>query len=115
MLISNISGPDLRDAERLLARDCSELISMASGLRDVERLLGRDGSSSGSALFRAVSSSFFSSSPAPSVGAFFLGERDRADLALGERAFFDTDGALGGGGGGCGGATGNKATGSDKG
>jgi hypothetical protein len=76
-------------------------------MRDADLLLA------GSALLRAVSSSFFSSSPAPSVGGLSLGERDRVDLAaLGERAFFDTDGALGGGGVGCRGATGRGAIGS---
>ena len=73
----------LRSSERarLLERDGSELISNTSG----------------SALFRAVSSSFFSSSPAPSVCCFFLAsrERDRVELPLGVRAFLS---AVGGGG-----------------
>jgi len=107
-----MSGPDLRDADRRLARDGSETIAGPSLARDADLLVAR---ASGSALLRAVSSSFFSSSPAPSVGGLSLRERDRAGLALGERAFFDTDGALGGGGVGCRGATGSGASGSDMG
>jgi len=103
--ISYISGPDLFDADRRLARGIS-----ASLERDAD--LPR---APGSAFFRAESSSFFSSSAAPSVG--FLsgtGERDReGGAALGERAFFD--GALGGGGVGCRGARGGGTIGSDMG
>ena len=109
MPISNISGPDLLaavlfDADLLLARGISASLERDA---DLPRAYG-------SAFFCAVSSSFFSSSPAPSVGVLSAGERDREGGALlGERAFFD--GALGGGGVGCRGARGGGTIGSDMG